>query len=275
MDTLYKLKKIHKLLQKVNTLSNRDEIFNDIYKYIKTRIKPVTKKSLPKQIENKSLQKIYERIFDDINQLGKPFTKTQKNKNTKTYRRTMKYIKRYYKKYRYEIVDIFQLGYSYFNNPNFVYKPKKISCSDFFKFQKTTIQYLPHLSRYTNSWFKEFAKGRQHIDNNFLRRKKDSHKDLTKTFIEIWQKTKYSELTIFDENSIIMFVQFAYDFSLMNRLSTRTLFEIIQTYLTDPNNSFIESPKFLASEYFWKKEIYKILLKSGIFKSRREIKNVY
>ena len=273
--TITKLKKIHKVLDKIYQLpyDEKDFILDIILKYCRTQIKKNNKTSLPKN-DNEPLDRIYEKIIFEINSLGKPFTKMNiKSKDTKIYKRTLRYVKKYYKKYRYEMVDIFRLGYKYFKDPYFIYRPKEITLSDFFRYRNVVLQYSPGLSNLTKSWFKEFAKGENHIKNKFLRKAKDNHPDLTNEFINIWQETKRTELTIFDINSIIIFVSKSYIFAQKNRLSTRTIFDVVKMWLIDDKQSgFISGPRYLTTEYFWTKQIQQILLNANIFKSRRDIK---
>lgn len=261
-------KKLKLFVKKINHLSNEkqieiyDKIIALIKKNVQTEIKHLSKKNIN--------DLIYERIFDDICKLGNPFYKHKKGK-TKIYLKSIFFIKKYHKKYRGNLLDIFKLGQEYFNSSGFIFKPEggKISIPDFFEYDIQTLTYSPYLSKYTKSWFNEFAKGREHIENKFVRKTKEYNQELTNLFIDIWEQSKQQKITGFDKKHAIIFVNKTIIFARNNSLSVRTIFDVVKNELSNNNN--IQNTKYLTSDYFLNNAIPKGLIKIGVFKNIREI----
>lgn len=262
--------KINVLLNKIIDRSYDEQLIinNDIIKTIKKHLRLKIKIRDNKTILDKD---IYEKIFDDICSLGKPFLRHKKG-NTITYHKSIYYIKINYKRYRGNILDIFKLGQEYFLSPYFIYKPEngKISIPDFFKYNQNRLQYAPHLHKYPKSWFTEFSKGREYIEDHYLKKPKEYNNELTNIFIDIWQNYKNSKISSFDKKYAIMFVNEAINIAKLNSLSTRTIFDVVKDELY--NNLNIENTKYLISDFFINDVIPKGLVKKGIFKNIREVR---
>lgn len=263
--------KLSILLKDINQLSifKQIEIYDKLIRVIKNNTSYKVKK-LSKQTTLD--QEIYDRLFEDICSLGKPFKRHRKN--TTIYKNSMYYIKLYYKKHRGQMLDIFVLAREYFNSKSFIhniYKTHKggIQLDQFFKYDQNLYTYMPYLHQFPKSWFLEFAKGREYIENKYVKQNKSYNDELTKLFIEIWQNSKSQKITVFDKKHAIIFVNKAIKFAQSNSLSTRTIFDIVKDQLT--NNKNIENCKYLYSDFFLNDVIPKGLVKKGIFNSLREI----
>ena len=275
-----KIKTIHNLLKQTNCLpeNKRIKLLQKNINLLRKEIKK-TNCDISKPVRSTSLELVYEKIFNQLNQIGFPFKKHNKFKGdekTKVYANSLVHIDNYYKRYRNEIINVFKLGQEYFCNPRFIYKPQqKISIPDFFQYSQTSLRFMPHLNKYgVKSWFNEFAKGRDYIESKFCKEIKNEHPKLTSIFIDIWEKYKNDKITKFDFQYVIMFTSIAYTFAKCNNISTRTIFDLVESYLNINSNSYIKTASYLTTDYFWSQLIPQLLVEKGIFKSTREIKTV-
>lgn len=274
-----KIKKVYSLIKKLSQLSNKEQIYilNKTINILEKNLKKQDKTNKTENFQNNtSLNRIYEKIFDKINSLGYPFKKHYKYKKIKeptlAYKKSLKQIEKYYKKHRSHIIEVFKLAQEYFNNPRFVYKPEQtINIYDFFRYSKDTLQFMPHLQKYTKSWFEEFAKGRNHIEENFINEIKDDHKLITQRFIDIWEDYKGENISKYNHKFCIIYTKYLWQFCKLNKISTSTINDIIKKFLKNKDFS-IDSTKFFTTDYFWNNKLPNLLIEYGIYKNKREIK---
>lgn len=263
--------KINNCLKKVMNLSHdkQIEINNTLLKSIRSILK--SKRKTKKTIISPK-NKIYEKIFDEINSLGKPFYKHKKDLNNKIYQQSLELIAKHFRKHRINIIDIFKLGQEYFLNPDFSFKPEegKISIPDFFEYRPEKIQFAPYLLKFTKSWFNEFSKGREHIEKHFMKKPKNKYVELTQDLTKIWEKETNSICSGFDIRQIIIFTDKMVKFAKLNNLNARTIFKCVEEYL-GRNSNRITNSKFLNSDFFLSDALPKEMVKIGVVKSTRNI----
>lgn len=219
--------------------------------------------------KNSVMDKVYENIFDKLCELGPPFYKHRKG--TKIHKRSIKYIKKYYKKHRSGIIDIFQLGQKYFLDKDFLFKlnDNKISISDFFKYEDKRMQFSPNLSRWTKSWFNEFAKGNSYIETKFMCKPKEINSLLTNEFIDLWEEIKLNKMTETDKRYAIIFIQKLSLMAKNNNMDTKSLMIVTKNIMQE--NSYINNAKYLCSDYFLNNLLPKEMVKMNLFRSIKEI----
>jgi hypothetical protein len=241
----------------------------------------IKKKPLPKikssykvkqtTITNESnIPSIHENLLQKLFKLGMPFTKH--NKGSKQYQQALDHVKKNFKRYRTEMLDIFNLAKEYFTNVDFVYHPKKISINSFFKYSKEELQNMPHLGKYNvKSWFKEFAKGRNHIEENFMKVKTDQNPELTQVMIEYWKNFKQiDKISAYEKRAFVIFTTKMHNYAKIKQLSVRTIFEAINNSMFKSENPFtLTNPMFFNGEYFWTMVLPKLLINNKIIQKRR------
>src|SRR3989304_6490661 len=165
-----KLKSIHRYLNRYRnksfkniSLEQQNISLQKIIKILHSDLLIEKQKVLQQSTNKNSLEKVYNRIFDELVNLGPPFVKSKRDAKYLTYIKAITFIEKYFKKHRNNIIDIFKLGQEYFKSTNFVFHPKKITINQFFLYDLRTMSEMPKLQKLgVRSWFNEFAKGREY-----------------------------------------------------------------------------------------------------------------
>jgi len=232
------------------------------------------KKNNPAKETKSSLDRVTENILAEI---MKFHWFTSHRKSSQSYKRSLELVQKHYRRFRSSLVDIFKLGNDYFSNPRFIYKPfKKITVYEFFKYGNETINRSKALQRIgVKSWFKEFSQGRDHIENNFVKRKKDSHPELTKEVEKIWLDFKKSpDIKLHEHDNLVRFIEKCFSFKDANQpriKSARDLISILKDVILSDPNTHVQNTNYLLSDYFWRNTIPDALKKWGMFEHHERI----
>lgn len=209
-----------------------------------------------------------------ISNLGLPFFKHRKN--SEIYIQSYKRLDKLYSRYREEVFPAFKLAHEFFNNSNFIFRPEKISISDFIKFKPQYLRYNPYAKRFSENYkivslFSEFAKGRSYIEGKYLKvnlPKVDP--ELLETLIDICKQKK-----IFREEEKIVLVKFlgnAEKFCKLNpKLNIKSIFIILQNHIQFQPDFQIH---FLNSRLFWENILPKKIVQIGLYSDQNKLKKL-
>ncbi|MGD9156870.1 MAG: hypothetical protein PVG39_00550 [Desulfobacteraceae bacterium] len=236
----------------------------------------LTKKKKRKLVRenHNSLDQVTEKILAEIMKLH---WFVSHRKSSQSYKKSFEFVQKHYRRYRSSLVDIFRLGNSYFSNPRFIYNPmKKITVYEFFKYHTETINRSKALQRIgVKSWFKEFAKGQDHIEEYFVKRQKDSHPELTKEMEKIWLDFKKSpDIKSHEHDNLVRFVEKCFIFRDANQSrikSARDLISILKDIILSDQNTHVKNTNYLLTDYFWRNTIPDALKKWGMFEHHERI----
>lgn len=233
------------------------------------------KRRKKKPAKNKnSLDQVTEKTLAEIMKLHWFVTH---RKSSQSYKKSFDLVQKHYRRHRSSLVDIFSLGNSYFSNPRFIYKPmKKITVYEFFKYHTETINRSKALQRIgVKSWFKEFAKGRDHIEEHFVKRQKDSHPELTRELEKIWLEfKKSSDIKPHEHDNLVRFVEKSFAFRDANQpriKSAREIISILKDNILSDQKTHVKNTNYLLTDYFWRNTIPDALKKWGMFEHHERI----
>ena len=211
---------------------------------------------------------ITEDLMEKIAALGLPFSKHQKDSGI--YIKSYKRLRRKYAKHREQVLIAFKLAHEFFNNKDFIFKPQKISISEFIRFTSAYLRYNIYAKKFSENYkivslFDEFLKGRRYIEDNYLRRKIPRvDGELLDRLIKIWN-CRNGEV---EENQLIYFKKFiaiAESFCKLNsKVNIRSILIILENNIL-PKNKF-HAP-MLSSPIFWEEILPKTLVRIGIYRN--------
>lgn len=241
----------------------------------KRTVSNLMKRRKKKPSKNKnSLDQVTEKILAEIMKLHWFVTH---RKSSKSYKKSFDLVQKHYRRYRSSLVDIFILGNNYFSNQRFAYRPmKKITVHEFFRYHNETIgrsKYLQTIG--VKSWFREFAKGQDHIEKYFVKRRKDLHPRLTKELEKIWLEfKKSSDIKPHEQDNLVRFVEKCFAFRDANQpriKSAREILSILKDNILSDQNTHVKNTNYLLTDYFWRNTIPDALKKWGMFEYHERI----
>lgn len=213
-------------------------------------------------------------LMTKISDLGLPFFKHRKN--SEIYTQSYKRLDKLYSKYREDVFPVFKLAHNLFNNPNFIFRPEKITIADFIKFKPQYLRYNPYVKRFSENYkivslFSEFAKGRDYIENKYLKVKLPKvDPELLETLINICKQKK-----IFREEEKVVLIKFlgnAEEYCRLNpKLNIKSLFIILQNHIQFQSDFQVH---YLNSKLFWENILPKKIVQIGIYSDQKRLKNL-
>lgn len=221
---------------------------------------------------------VIEDLIEEIAKLGLPFY--QHKKGSKVYYDSAKRLSSAYKKHRSEVFAVFKLGHEYFNNPNFLFRPNKISIEQFMRFTRKNIQRFIYAKSFSEKYkvkslFEEFLKGRRYIEANYFRIKtSEVEESLLADLLEICYRHKLEV----DDSQIYILSKFIINckrFSEKNKnVHIRNIFYLLDKDIFSNRRYNVSKIEYLNSNLFWGKILPKSIVNYGLLDSELYIRKI-
>jgi len=209
-------------------------------------------------------------MFNYWNSKGWPFVK-HRYSNSKTVVRAIKQLTHFSKKYETrELTDAMDRGHQMFSLKTFmfynVYRNKKISLSDFLKYEPELleIQNKGRKNKLPQSWMEVFLKPKEYAIKHYRRTPKEHAPYLTKSLINIWVRYKQHNVNVDDfdfKTKIVRFSNLLFNFSKMNKLQDVWVVERIDEAMNKFRTIKLPRLSYALGRGFWSETLPEELLR--------------